>query len=149
MNRNKSSGFSLIELLVVLALIALMVTISLFALDQARRSSRDARRKTDLETIKNALEIYKSDCHDYPANLPAVGATLTGDNTPAGCANSNTYLSKTPGDPQTNSSYAYRRLTATTYTLCAYLEQSPVPAVPTTNCGTCTGGTCNYRVTNP
>ena len=60
-------GFTLIELMIVMGIVGILSTISLFALQGTREGARDARRKSDLEAIRSALEIYRSDCHGYPA----------------------------------------------------------------------------------
>jgi general secretion pathway protein G len=136
-------GFTLIELLITIAIIALLTAMSVFALSGARESARDGRRKTDLEQIKTALEFYKSDCNVYPTGIPTVGNALTSSCTGV----TNTYIQKTPGDPTTNSAYTYCPAAGNLqYTISAHLEggTSSVSA-----CGSCTGGTCNYQVTNP
>lgn len=142
---NLRQGFSLVELLVVLAIIAVISGISMFALNDVRISSRDARRKADLETIRSALELYKSDCGSYPTAVPTSGTSITG---PSGlpCAG-NVYMQTVPTEP-TSGNYTYALLSATAYELCTHLEQG----TGSVTCGggsTCAGGTCNYKVTNP
>ena len=151
LKRNKSSfilkGFTLIELLVVMAIIAVLVSISVFALQGARESGRNAQRKANLETIRQAFELFKSDCGRYPVSLPAAGGSLQGT-LAQGCSplNSNYYLSNnTPGDPTTGRVYYYTT-TGTTYSLYAALEGEGT-AIAGTDCG---GGVqCTYGVTNP
>lgn len=144
------SGFTLIELLVVISIIAILVGISIFGLNGARLSSRDARRKSDLELIRSGLELYKADCNSYPAAAPAAGANLVGTGVPTSCAASNVYITGFPADPVPASrSYRYTYTAATgTFTLCAALENAPSPAMDVTGCGSCTAA-CNYKVTNP
>jgi len=153
-------GFTLIELLVVMAIIGLLVGISLFALAGARESARDGRRKSELETIRSALELYKADCNIYinaSGNVGTVldtesgaGVRLIGSGSPSTCLASNVYLEKIPNDSLTGVNYYYSG-NGTTYQLCAKLEQPPTPADSCSgganNCGT--GATCNYRVNNP
>jgi len=140
-------GFTLIELLVVISIIGILMAISLFGLQGARESSRDARRKADLEMIRSGLEIYKSDCNIYPPS--PLGSSLVGSGTPTSCATTNIYISLVPSDPlDPGRLYPYSRPITTTYILCASLENPPSPAVDVTGCGSC-GQTCNYKVTNP
>jgi general secretion pathway protein G len=114
-------AFTLIELLVVISIIGILIGLSIFGLQGARASSRDARRKADLEQIRSALEIYKADCNNYPL---ALSSSLTG-----ACPGPtvNTYMSSTPVDPVSAQAYSYTSPSGTTYTLCATLEQSSTP----------------------
>ncbi|MCS7092766.1 MAG: prepilin-type N-terminal cleavage/methylation domain-containing protein [Patescibacteria group bacterium] len=138
-----NKGFTLIELLVVISIIGVISAMSLFALQSSRESARNARRRADLETIRSALEMYKADCNQYPAaSGNAVPNPLTSN-----CTGSTiTYLSSVPTDPNSGN-YYYRRMSATSYELCARLEG----VSGTTACGgaSCPGGACNYSVTNP
>ena len=140
-------AFTLIELLIVMSIIGILAAISIFALAGARESARDGRRKSDLEAVRSAIEIYKADCDEYPptASFPGAGSSLVG---PVTCPPGNTYMEEMPGDPL-GGNYAYNRLTPVTYTLCSTLEDPPSPANDTTGCGSCAGGPCEYRVRNP
>lgn len=141
-------GFTLIELLVVISIIGVLIALSIFGLQGARQATRDGKRKADLELIRSGLEIYKSDCNDYPLSLTA-GAVLAGDGTPASCAVSNIYISAIPTDPiDPNRVYRYAS-DGTTYELCSALEQGEDLTVfcgITSNCGDVE---CNYEVNNP
>jgi len=143
-------GFTLIELLIVIVIIGILAALSGIGLAGARQSARDSRRKADLENIRSGLEIYKADCNDYPAALPAVGSDLVGDGTPTTCALANTYISSVQGDPNNPSRiYLYNRISLTQYEICAALEQGSgsVTCGGSSSCGT--GVTCNFRVINP
>jgi len=59
------AGFTLIEIIVVMVIIAILVTISTGSFMNAQRRGRDAKRKADVKQITNALEIY---ANDHPAN---------------------------------------------------------------------------------
>jgi len=133
--RKKNIGFTLIELLVAMTIVAVLLGISLVSYQGARKSARDGKRKADLEQVRSALEMCRTDTGSYPA-------TIYNDiscGTPA-----KTYLSGTPKDPLANRTYSYTS-TANSYILCAALETS---SETVTGCGSCTLE-CNYKVTNP
>jgi len=151
-----SSGFSLIELLVVISIIGILVGLSIFSIGSSRAAARDARRKADIETIRAGLELYKADCGDYPDNteFPAVNADLLGDGSPSSCAGTNNYIDNRPGDVLTGWNYRYWSPilggSAVSYEMCIRLENGS----GSVSCGNppssaCGGGSCNYRVTSP
>ena len=63
--RNKS-GFTLIEILVVIAIICLLASIVLVGLGGFRSRGRDARRISDLRQVQNGFELYFNKCGYYP-----------------------------------------------------------------------------------
>lgn len=136
--RNQKLGFTLIELLVAMTIVAVLMGISLVSYQGARRSARDGKRRADLEQIREALEMCRTDAGSYPASI--YNSISCG--TP-----SKTYLSETPKDPATSDNYYYSGGT-NTYTLCAYLETGGTEgSCGSADCGS--GRICNYRVTNP
>ncbi len=60
-------GFSLVELLITVSIIAILVAIGIASYATINRQSRDTRRKSDLEQIRSALEMYRADNGYYPA----------------------------------------------------------------------------------
>ena len=142
-------GFTLIELLITISIIGILVAISLFGLSGIRETSRDSRRKSDLESVRSGLELYKSDCNSYPAVIPNPTFPLNGSGETTSCSASNEYISSWPADPMSGSRNYLYSLTATSgYEMCASLEQggTTVTCGGASNCGT---ATCNYKVTNP
>lgn len=137
----KEKGFTLIELLVVISIIGILIGLSIFGLQSARESSRDARRKADLELIRSGLEIYKADCGSYPVALTSsLMGTETVGNT---CLTTTTYIAEVPTDPLPTNSYFYSS-TGVVYELCTALEGGG-----SDSCSGSCGETCNYQVTNP
>ena len=59
-------GFSLIELLVVIAIMAVLTAIALPNFLSARERARDAKRKQEMNEMKNALRLYYNDYQMYP-----------------------------------------------------------------------------------
>jgi type II secretion system protein G len=62
----KNKGFTLLELLVVLAVIGVLASIVLVSLQSVRGKARDARRQADLRQMLTALELYYDDHLKYP-----------------------------------------------------------------------------------
>ena len=53
-------GFTFIEILVVVTIIGLLAGVGAISYSQFTKSSRDARRKADVENLRAALEMYRS-----------------------------------------------------------------------------------------
>ncbi|RME58130.1 prepilin-type N-terminal cleavage/methylation domain-containing protein [Candidatus Parcubacteria bacterium] len=66
--RTYRKGFTLIEMLVVIAIIAILAGAVLVGLGGARRSGADARRVSDLQHVRTALELYYNRYQGYPTN---------------------------------------------------------------------------------
>lgn len=62
----KQRGFTIVELLVVIVVIAILATISVVAYSGIQHRARDAQRLHDMNTIAKALEIYKLQTGEYP-----------------------------------------------------------------------------------
>ena len=136
-------GFTLIEIMVSMVIVSILMSLSIVAFSASRKTARDGRRKADLEQIRSALEMYRSDCHVYPT--PASGGFATSIVGPASCG-SLIYMDTVPTDPSSSSySYSYSSTNVNQYTLCAYLENG---GSTVSGCGSCTA-TCNYKLTNP
>jgi prepilin-type N-terminal cleavage/methylation domain-containing protein len=100
------SGFSLAELLIVVALIALLAVFGLLAFQSQTIKGFDSKRKTDLNTLRVLFEDYYNDKGYYPGM-----ATFNGYNcvTGGGDFDFEKYLQgrKIPCDPVTNKPYLY------------------------------------------
>lgn len=81
--RGRTKGFTLVELLVVMAIIGILAVISLANFRTSQIKARDAERKNDLRQIANALEAYMSDHGSYPA---AVSGRIKACSTVTNCS---------------------------------------------------------------
>ena len=70
-----SRAFTLIELLIVVAIIAILAAIALPNLMEAQTRAKVSRAKTDMRTISLALEAYSADCTRYPYPLGRTGTS--------------------------------------------------------------------------
>ncbi len=64
----KGKGFTLIEMLVVIAIIAMLAGMLLPALSKARIRARVAKAKAEMLNIRVAIEQYYADYSTYPTN---------------------------------------------------------------------------------
>lgn len=65
-NQKISKAFTLIELLIVIAVIGILVAVILPNLIGMRERAQDTKKKNDLVQIKNALRMYYNDYNAYP-----------------------------------------------------------------------------------
>ncbi len=77
-NNQKNLGFTLLEMLVVMLIIIVLAAVGLRSFNASRNKSRDARRKSDLEQLQRALEMYHSDKGYYPVHT-ADGRLIVAD----------------------------------------------------------------------
>ena len=82
------AGFTIIELLVVLALISILATMGMAQYRNGQIHAREAVLKTDLFDLRDAIDQYYADKGMYPSTLDA----LVTDG----------YIRKIPVDPITN-----------------------------------------------
>ncbi len=64
--KKQASGFTLVELLVVIAIISILTVITVSQFNSARMKSRDVQRKGDLNGVYKALLMYYSDYGRFP-----------------------------------------------------------------------------------
>ncbi len=66
--RQKRTGFTIVELLAALGIIALMVSLLIPALSVVRTKAKEAKQKAQFMTINLALTAFKDDYGDYPGS---------------------------------------------------------------------------------
>lgn len=64
--KNKSKGFTIVELLIVIVVIGILATLVIVTFTGIQQKARDSKRKTDLSAIQAALESYYSSNNTYP-----------------------------------------------------------------------------------
>ncbi len=110
MARSRDSGFTLIELTVVIALITILAGLALASYRNSVTSAKESVLKTDLFRMRDAIDQYYADKAKYPASLD----TLVSEG----------YMRKIPEDPITRSTDTWQTVPA-----------EPDPANPTAEPG--------------
>jgi prepilin-type N-terminal cleavage/methylation domain-containing protein len=168
-NKSKQKAFTLLELLVVMAIMALLVGLGLRTFGTVQQKSRDGRRKQELQSISKSLELYYNDFKHYPLSF---GGKIMGCGAGAAeeCAwggvwqnssNQTMYMSILPQDPGGNQYFYLADVEGNSYSLFTYLENLEDSQVvlgsggepgyySSTNCriigGALTPNTCNYLI---
>lgn len=157
------SGFTLIELMLVIAILGVLTALALGSYVGSQQRGRDARRKGDLHSIGQSLETYFNDYGRYPSSN-AAGAIVGCDTAtpPTPCtwggqwrdSKGTIYMVILPGDPQPGKTYIYRSSGAS-YQLYASLENtqdgeyhSGGYSPSTLNCATSGTGLCTYGISS-
>lgn len=65
----KQTGFTIVELLIVIVVIAILATISVVAYSVVQGRARDSQRLNDMKTIVQALEMYRAEHGRYPSSI--------------------------------------------------------------------------------
>ncbi len=72
---SKSKGFTLIEIIVVIGIMAVLTAIIYSSFDSSRATSRDQKRVSDISAIQLALEQYFQQNGVYPMQLASLVPT--------------------------------------------------------------------------
>lgn len=97
LSKNSSFGFTLVELMIVMAVIAVLATLSLFGIRAAQSAARDSSRQQIMRGIQTALQRYAGDTGNYPSGgTPAMDWACLLD-----LLQSCNYFSSIPKDPLT------------------------------------------------
>jgi prepilin-type N-terminal cleavage/methylation domain-containing protein len=158
--QSRRSGFTLIEILVAIAIMAIVFGFIIASAGSLQRRARDQQRISDLQRIQAALAQYYADNHYYPICLhPDVLTSFNnctgnfyndsgnhncnGDN-PVGCTPNRSYLVNFPHDPEDDLSGSplvthYCYVSYTQYTPDSDADQNrcfnvPTPSRDVTNC---------------
>jgi general secretion pathway protein G len=111
MQRTARRGFTLIELVVILSILAILSGVLVPRVGSHLRSSRDARRLADIQAIREAVEQYHLDRGAFPpanTNSAFGGWDVSNDGDFIQVLCDYGYLEETPRDPINDETYQYR-----------------------------------------
>lgn len=115
MKKNISKGFTLIEVLLVIAILAILAAIVIIAINPAKQlgEAQDAQRRNDVRAVLDAVHqyaidnsgsypegmVYGSDCINEAADICQLGAGCVDGVSLDVLAENGQYLTELPNDP--------------------------------------------------
>lgn len=162
-------GFTLVELLVVMAILSSLVALVAGGFRSAQIRGRDAQRKSDLKQIANAVELLFSDYNQYPEDSNGAVSACPFD--PSGSTSTvctwgtgsltdgkTVYLKTLPKDPSSGLNYYYRTVPGSNnlkFQIFTHLENKKDGSCIGSSCTApggisymCGSGICNFAVTS-
>ena len=112
----RSAGFTLVELLIVIILIAVLAAIALPRFVNSGLRAKESALRSDLKLVRDAIDRFQSDTGAFPANLdsltaliaPARGLDPTGASILISAADwRGPYLASIPADPVSTQGLTY------------------------------------------
>ncbi|OGE86144.1 MAG: hypothetical protein A3J48_02270 [Candidatus Doudnabacteria bacterium RIFCSPHIGHO2_02_FULL_46_11] len=99
-NKSPTKGFTLVEMLIVIVIIAIISGVAITAVGGKRSRARDARRRVDVRTIRTALELYYERNGHYPTySVAGIGYPIAEAFNGASPVVIPAYLGSVPKDP--------------------------------------------------
>ncbi len=88
--QNEKKGFTLVELLVVISIIAVLTMVTMGSFVESQKKSRDGARKTNLKSLSEAINLYYADTGSFPPSISFGSDLVRTDGT--------IYMKKTPSE---------------------------------------------------
>src|SRR4051812_9863907 len=144
----KDSGFTLLELLIVIVIIGILALLIIPNITSAPKKARDVQRKTDLKAVQKALEEYFVSNNVYPSSSGALGTGTVLNELTSGTP---PILKSVPTDPKNAAPFTYTYTPAnsnSTYTLHSCLENGADTGSGVAADAACTGSSKKFELVN-
>lgn len=99
MNRQRQAGFTLIELMVVVVILAILAAFVVPMVMDRPDEARIVKAKQDIASISSALNLYKLDNYHYPTTEQGLEALVKKPTSEPIPPNWKPYLKQLPKDP--------------------------------------------------
>ena len=110
LNMLRRNGFTIVEMLVVIAIAAMLLSGVLVLFQSSRAKSRDATREQHMKTLQNALALHANSRGRYP--IAATEIVLTGADSVSTELKNVEAIAQMPLDPLNQGNYQYRYTSA-------------------------------------
>jgi general secretion pathway protein G len=99
--RRPGAGFTLIEVMVVVAILAILASVVVLQVMDRPGEARQAAAQADIKTIVNALNLYRLDNYAYPSSEQGLAALVAQPSGEPEARNwrAGGYLDRVPVDP--------------------------------------------------
>ena len=97
---SRQSGFTLIEIMVVVVILGLLATLVIQAVGDRPDQAREVKVKNDLSTIESAMKLYRLDNFTFPTQEQGLNALSTNPTTSTNWRGP--YIERLPKDPWGN-----------------------------------------------
>jgi len=140
-------GFTLVELMIVISILGLLTTVGLSAYMLTQKTARDSKRQSDLESIRQALEIYRTENGTYSSAGVSNWTDVSSLNTHLVDGG---YIDRLPSDPKTsNPSYRYKATDLSSSNYYGYCLAAKVEKTESEQASCIGEAGYNYTVKNP
>lgn len=100
--QRKQAGFTMLEIMIVLVIVAVLAALVVPNVMGRPDEARIVAAQTDINNIKQALQLYKVDNRRYPTSQQGLKALVTKPSSPPVPNNWKLYIDKLPNDPWGN-----------------------------------------------